>query len=295
MDAVTPQVNRTAAEMSRTVSAWHDAGESVALVPTMGALHDGHMALVKAAGERADRVAVSVFVNPTQFGPDEDFARYPRTLDADLQALAETGVADVVFAPGVEDLYPDGEAGQAIWVDTSGLDRVLCGRYRPDHFRGVATVVAKLFHACRPDIAVFGLKDAQQFVILRKMVRDLLFPVEIVGVPIQRDADGLALSSRNVYLSSEERNQSTVLFRAVERARELIESGERDATVIEVAMTTEIRKAALARVQYASVVDAQNLDPVAQITPGEEVLAAVAVYFGRTRLIDNVFSRSPSR
>ena len=295
MHAVTPQVISTVDQMSQVLRVWRRAGDSVALVPTMGALHEGHMALVEAAGERADRVIVSVFVNPTQFGPDEDYARYPRSLDTDVAKLAAVGVADAVFAPGVDDLYPDSEDGQVVWIDTTGLDRVLCGRYRPDHFRGVATVVAKLFNACRPDTAVFGLKDAQQFVILRKMVRDLLFPVNIVGVPIQREADGLALSSRNVYLSSEQRAQSTVLFASVERARSLIEEGERDATVIEMAMTSELRKSPLARVQYASVVDANNLTPVAQIELGSEVLAAVAVYFGSTRLIDNVFSRSPSR
>lgn len=295
MHALTPQVISTVDEMSKTLQAWRLAGETVALVPTMGALHDGHIALVRDAGERADRVIVSVFVNPTQFGPDEDYARYPRSLETDVSKLAAGGIADAVFAPGVDELYPDGESGQVVWVDTTGLDRVLCGRYRPDHFRGVATVVAKLFNACRPDMAVFGLKDAQQFVILRKMVRDLLFPVNIVGVPIQRDDDGLALSSRNVYLSNEERAQAAVLFAAVERARALIESGERDATVIEIAMTSELRRSQLARVQYASVVDARDLTPVAHIEPGSEVLAAVAVYFGATRLIDNVFSQSPTR
>ncbi len=272
-------------------------GERLALVPTMGALHEGHLALVRTAKERADRVVVSVFVNPTQFGPGEDYERYPRDLEGDAQQLEALGV-DVLFAPTVEAMYPgeplDDQEPALAWVEVERLDEHLCGRYRPGHFRGVTTVVAKLFNACKPHVAVFGRKDAQQFVIIRRMVEELLFDVEIVGVPTVREPDGLALSSRNAYLSADERAQATVLYRAVEAARKRIQAGEQRGRAIVEAMRKELDRAPDARVQYAEVVDAATLQPLDRIEAGQHVLVAVAVFFGETRLIDNAFVRASS-
>ncbi len=261
------------------------AGRRLALVPTMGALHEGHLALVRAAKERADHVTVSVFVNPTQFAPGEDYARYPRTLDADLAALAAEGGVDVVFAPGVEAMYPFG-LPPFTTVRVRDLDRRLCGAFRPGHFEGVATVVAKLFLACRPHLAVFGEKDAQQLAILRRMTKELGFGIELVGHPIVREADGLALSSRNRYLTAEERAQAVVLSQALRAVREHAEAGERDPQALVDAMTSAVAEAPLARLQYAEVVDAETLQPVDTLAPGR-YLAALAVFFGATRLIDN--------
>lgn len=275
------------------------AGHRVALVPTMGALHDGHLALVRSALARADRVVVSIFVNPTQFGPDEDYEAYPRELDADQRKLEERGV-DVLFAPSVAEMYPaeaveDGPpAGSLAWVAVERLDEHLCGAHRPGHFRGVTTVVTKLFHACKPHIAVFGRKDAQQFVILQRMVHDLLFDVEVVGVPTVREPDGLAKSSRNAYLSASERKQATVLHKAVETARTRIQEGEQQISAIVEPMLERLEQAPDARVQYAEVVDAHTLQPMERIRPGQHVLAAVAVFFGDTRLIDNAFVQAPA-
>lgn len=272
------------------------SGKRLALVPTMGALHEGHLQLVRAARERADYVVVSIFVNPTQFGPNEDFARYPRTLDRDVEALVRENLADAVYAPSVEELYPGGAGEDNLtWVTVDRLDEHLCGAYRLNHFRGVTTVVTKLFIVCKPHVAVFGTKDAQQLQILKRMTRDLCFDIEIVGVQTVREPDGLALSSRNRYLNEEERSQAVVLSRAVGVAKSQIEGGELVPTAIVESMRRELGKAPLARVQYAEVVDVETLQPLEYIRPGQEVLAAVAVYFGNTRLIDNVFARSPER
>ncbi|WP_457654718.1 pantoate--beta-alanine ligase [Rhodocaloribacter sp.] len=265
----------------------------LALVPTMGALHEGHLALVREAHRHADHVTVSIFVNPTQFAPGEDYEQYPRTLETDLEKLERLGFVDAVFAPSPAGMYPDGPAGHRTWVVVEGLDEHLCGRFRPGHFRGVTTVVTKLFLACRPHVAVFGRKDAQQFLILRRMVRDLNFGVEILGVPTVREPDGLALSSRNVYLTPSERAQATVLSRAVSEAKRLAEAGEQRTKVLVEAMLRTIAETPDARVQYAEVVDTETLQPVETLEPGREALAAVAVFFGQTRLIDNAFFRSP--
>ncbi|WP_456428819.1 pantoate--beta-alanine ligase [Rhodocaloribacter sp.] len=267
----------------------------LALVPTMGALHEGHLALVREARRHADHVTVSIFVNPTQFAPGEDYEQYPRTLDADLERLERLGFVEVVFAPSPAGMYPGGPAGHRTWVTVEGLDEHLCGRFRPGHFRGVTTVVTKLFLACRPHVAVFGRKDAQQFLILRRMARDLNFGVEIVGVPTVREPDGLALSSRNVYLSPSERAQATALSRAVSEAKRLAEAGEQRTKVLVEAMLRALAQAPDARVQYAEVVDTETLRPIEILEPGQEALAAVAVFFGHTRLIDNAFFRSPRR
>jgi len=268
-------------------------GQRLALVPTMGALHDGHLALVQEAKKHADHVAVSIFVNPTQFGPNEDFNRYPRDLGGDMQRLETVG-CDAVFAPTVEEMYPFGQQDEAVWVTVEGLDDHLDGPMRPGHFRGVTTVVAKLFHACQPDVAMFGQKDAQQLAILRRMTRALLFPVQIVGLATVRDADGLALSSRNRYLTADERAQAPVLHRALRRIEALVAEGERRVSALIEAGRSEIAAAPLARVQYVAVVDAATLAPVETLAPGQKALAALAVHFGTTRLIDNVSLTVPA-
>lgn len=284
----------------RAMQQWADevraAGRRLALVPTMGALHEGHLALVRAAAARGDVVAVSIFVNPTQFGPGEDFERYPRTLQADVDRLAAVGeeVEVVVFAPSVQEMYPNGQASHLTWVTVERLDEHLCGAFRPGHFRGVTTVVAQLFLICKPHVAVFGRKDAQQLLILQRMVRDLHFDVEVVGVPTVREADGLARSSRNIYLRDAERAQARVLSEAVAAARRRIEEGEQEAEAVVESMRLTLAQAPLARVQYAEVVDVETLQPLRRIEPGRDVLAAVAVYFGNTRLIDNAFVRAPA-
>ena len=283
----------TVAAMQARADDRRRAGKTLALIPTMGALHDGHLALVEAAKAHGDHLTVSLFVNPTQFAPGEDFERYPRTLEKDREALEGGGGVDVLFAPGVEEMYPGGQAQQRIWVDVEQLDAHLCGRYRSGHFKGVVTVVSKLFLCCKPHAAVFGLKDAQQYLILRRLSRDLLFGVEIIGVPTVREPDGLALSSRNVYLSPDERAQAVVVSQAVVAARQRIEEGEQQVQGVVETMLRVIAQAPAAQVQYAEVVSTETLQPIIQIEPGQDVLAAVAVFFGKTRLIDNAFVRAP--
>lgn len=287
------EVIRTVAGMQAHAHQARRAGHVLALVPTMGALHEGHLALVRTARQQADHITVSIFVNPTQFAPDEDFEEYPRRLEDDLEALNTLGGVDAVFAPSVDEMYPDGQEAQRVWVEVDGLSEHLCGRYRPGHFRGVATVVMKLFHACLPHVGVFGKKDAQQFLILRRMVRDLSMDVEIVGVPTVREPDGLALSSRNRYLSANERAQAVVLSQAVETARERILKGEQRPSAIVEAMRNKLAQAPDADVQYVELVNTTSLTPVSQLEPEQEVLAAVAVFLGDTRLIDNAFVQVP--
>ena len=290
-------------DLLRTVDAMHahaDAarasGQTLALVPTLGALHDGHLALIRTALEKADHVTVSVFVNPTQFGPEEDYDDYPRDLDGDRATLEALGV-DAMFAPPVEEMYPfagdDALPNPLSWVSIERLDAHLCGAHREGHFRGVTTVVTKLFHACTPDIGVFGKKDAQQYVILQRLVEALLLDIEIVGVPTVREPDGLAKSSRNEYLSPGQREQASVLYEAVTAAQEAIEGGEQEARAVVGAMENLLATAPDADVQYADVVDAHTLQPVDHLASGQNVLAAVAVFFGDTRLIDNAFVEVP--
>lgn len=269
--------------MSKWTLGNRTAGQSVALVPTMGALHDGHLHLVEVAAREADRVVVSIFVNPTQFGPGEDYEAYPRSLDADLKALQSHGMAHAVFAPSVADMYPS--RPNETWVTVDGLDDWLCGRSRPGHFKGVTTVVARLFARVMPDVAIFGMKDAQQFFILRRMAADMGFPVRLVGVPTVRAADGLAMSSRNAYLTAAERIDAPRLFRAVSVAKDLLETGERRPALLEAAMRDVLGDV---DIDYACVVDTESLQPVAELVSGMQILAAVAVRYGRARLIDNV-------
>jgi pantoate--beta-alanine ligase len=280
------EILRTCAEL-REWSRWerNDGGNTIGLVPTMGALHPGHASLIRAARETTAFVAVSIFVNPTQFGPHEDFARYPRSFEADC-ALAEAEGARVIFAPSVEEMYP---AGATTFVEVGGLSDRLDGKPRPGHFRGVATVVAKLFIASEADRAFFGQKDAAQVAVLRRMAADLRLATEIVVCPIVRDPDGRALSSRNVYLSPAERTQALALSRAVRKAEAIVAQGDRRAAAL-IAAATEILTAEPAiRVDYVELVDWAALFPVETVSPG--TLFAVAAWVGTTRLIDNtVFS-----
>ena len=280
--------------MQAAADAARAAGRRLVLVPTMGALHDGHLALVSDARTRGDHVTVSVFVNPTQFGPGEDFDAYPRTLDADLTALDAGGGVDAVFAPTASEMYPFGLPPKTA-ISVADLGRHLCGPHRPGHFEGVATVVAKLFLACRPHAAVFGEKDAQQLAVLRRMTAELGFGIEVIGHPIVREADGLALSSRNRYLTAEERVQAASLHRALVAAEAAVAGGERSGPALEALLRREVEAAPLARVQYAQVVDADTLQPAERLgrggPSGGRYLAALAVFFGETRLIDNTTLR----
>ena len=280
--------------MSRA-SALRAEDRSIALVPTMGALHEGHLELVREAERRGDVVVVSIFVNPTQFGPSEDFDRYPRHLEQDIDLLRSImQMPAIVFAPAVEDIYPGRDLErQPIRYVVQELDRWLCGRYREGHFDGVVTVVAKLLNIVRPHLALFGLKDAQQFVILRRLVSDFFFGTELVGIPTVREEDGLAMSSRNRYLNAEERRQAGALSRAVFDAVEDIRRGEQRVLGIVTAMRETIGRSELARLQYAEVVSSDDLQPLETIEPGMEVLVAVAAYFGETRLIDSGFVIAP--
>ena len=260
----------------------------VVLVPTMGALHDGHAALIDHARHLAGRgglVVVSIFVNPTQFGPAEDFTRYPRTLDADRKLCVEHG-ADVIFHPTAEAMYP---SGFSAFVDESEVSARLCGASRPGHFRGVCTVVLKLFQITQPDSAVFGLKDFQQCAVIRRMVRDLNVPVRIVPVETVREPDGVALSSRNRYLSAEERTQAAVLRRALLAAAAAFKAGETSAAKLRRLLLKTIATAPLARLDYAEIADADTLRPVREVR--RNTVLALAVFFGKTRLIDNLWLR----
>ena len=272
---------KTETDLRRQVDDWRAAGEKIGFVPTMGALHEGHLSLVRIAREHADRVVASVFVNPTQFGPNEDFSRYPRQPEKDAGMLAEAG-CDLLFLPEVETLYPP---GNATFVEPAGAANGLEGALRPGHFRGVATVVCALFNLVRADAAVFGEKDGQQLAVIRQMVRDLHLPIEIVPGPTLREADGLAMSSRNAYLSAEERLAATVLYRALRAAEELIGAGERRAEPVRQRMRDVLNTEPLALVEYAEVVDAESFQPVETLT-GRLVLP-LAVRIGGTRLIDN--------
>jgi len=254
----------------------------------MGALHEGHLSLVRAARAQAELVVASIFVNPTQFGPNEDLAKYPRAFETDCDFLRREGV-ELLFAPAVEEMYAQaGGSGPTsdTWVTVEGLSEKLDGKSRPGHFRGVATVVAKLFHAVEPDAAFFGQKDAAQVAVIRRMVRDLNLPVEIVVCPIVRDPDGLAMSSRNAYLSAEERRQALVLSKALGRVKALVDSGETSSAALIAAGREEFAKEPAVRLDYFEVVNAETLDAVPDVSAG--TLVAVAAYVGSTRLIDNL-------
>lgn len=270
------------AEVRRRVDEWRGTGDTVALVPTMGNLHPGHLSLVEEARRHADRVVVSVFVNPTQFGPGEDFDSYPRTLEADAGQLRDAGV-EVLFAPSVDEMYPLGE--NRTWVEVQGLGDYLCGADRPGHFRGVTTVVSKLFHIVWPDVAVFGEKDFQQLAILRRMTEEMLFPIRIIGAATQREADGLARSSRNGYLSDAERARAPLLQQHLQDARRAIQGGERDYRALEKRQRLSLADHGF-DVDYFSVANATTLAPAGP--HDQELVIAAAARLGKPRLIDNV-------
>lgn len=258
-------------------------GKSIGFVPTMGYLHDGHLSLARVAKEECDHVVMSIFVNPTQFSPGEDFDKYPRDMDRDRRLAEKEGV-DIIFAPGAEEMYPD---GQPAYVEVKGaLTETLCGRSRPGHFRGVLTVVARLFDICVPDRAYFGQKDAQQATVIKRMVEDEDIPVEIRVMPIVRETDGLAMSSRNTHLSEDERRQALGLFRSLERAKEMIARGELSSGRIKEEMTGILAEGRDVSIDYVEIVDSSILKPLDEVR--ENTLIAVAAFVGGTRLIDNV-------
>ena len=276
------EVVREIGEVRRLLEPARRAGKSIGFVPTMGYLHEGHLSLVEKARVENDRVVVSIFVNPTQFGPGEDSQRYPRDLPRDLDLCARAGVG-LVFTPEPSEMYP---AGFQTRVEVESLSQGLCGGSRPGHFRGVATVVAKLFAIVQPDRAYFGEKDAQQLRVIERMTMDLSLPVRIVPVPTLRESDGLAMSSRNVYLGAEERRAALVLYRALMLARDLTAAGMRRAAEIKRRMLSLIEAEPMARLDYLAIVDSDTLAPVEELQ--KPVLIALAVYIGKTRLIDNI-------
>jgi pantoate--beta-alanine ligase len=271
----------------RNMSTFHDLSTTrrsfsgmVGLVPTMGYLHEGHLSLIRRAREECDHVFVSIFVNPTQFGPKEDLSKYPRDLERDFRLIEP--YTDIVWTPSDEMMYPK---GYQTWVEVEALTKVLEGAMRPGHFKGVTTVVAKLFNGVQPHRAYFGQKDAQQVAVIRQMVRDLNFPIEIVVCPTMREPDGLAMSSRNVYLDTNQRKAATVLFRALSAAKELYEAGERSGEKLRQTMKDVIAAEPLAQMQYVSCADYDTLEELDEITG--KALLSMAVFFGKTRLIDN--------
>ncbi|MGM0471480.1 MAG: pantoate--beta-alanine ligase [Bacillota bacterium] len=276
------EVVKSISEVRELITREQEVGNEIGLVPTMGCFHEGHLALMEAAKQNNDTVVVSIFVNPTQFEPDEDYEDYPRDLDRDLKMAEEVGV-DIVFAPPVDEIY----LPQAVTkVVVEELTDQLCGACRPNHFTGVTTIVAKLFNIIDPDRAYFGQKDAQQVVVVRRMVKDLNFDLEIETIPIQREEDGLAVSSRNQYLDQQEREAATVLFESLQLGRKLINDGERSAEVVRDSIINQIQSEPLAEIDYVEVVDHNTLEPCTKLEG--EILIALAVYVGQARLIDNL-------
>ena len=271
----------TVKEVRTKINEWKKQGLTVGFVPTMGYLHEGHKSLMEAARAHNDKVAVSIFVNPMQFGPSEDLKTYPRDFNRDIKLCESVGV-DLIFHPEPSEMYDDNFCS---YVDMNGLTEELCGKSRPGHFRGVQTVVLKLFNIVKPDRAYFGQKDAQQLAVIKRMVADLNADVEIIGCPIIREADGLAKSSRNTYLSKDERAAALILSKSLDIGKKLIEQGETDAKKVIEAISNNIKTEPLARIDYVSAVDFNTIKPVDKI--GKSVLIAIAVYIGKTRLIDN--------
>ncbi len=271
----------TVNEVREQVKKWRSEGLSVGLVPTMGFLHEGHQSLIAASVKENDRTVVSIFVNPTQFGPNEDFEAYPRDIKKDMALCDETG-ADLIFNPEPEEMYPD---GFCTYTNITGMSAALCGKSRPIHFKGVCTVVSKLFNIVCPDMAYFGEKDAQQLAIIKRMVKDMNIPIEIKGCPIVRESDGLAKSSRNTYLSASEREAALILSKAIFAGRDMVKAGERDAKKVVEAMTEIIKSEPLAAIDYVEMVDVETMQSI-DVIEGN-ILCAIAVKIGKTRLIDN--------
>ena len=279
------QIVHKITEVREIVSAWRKEGLTVGLVPTMGYLHEGHQSLIRKSVEQNDRTVVSVFVNPIQFGPNEDLASYPRDINRDMQKVEEVG-GDLIFNPEPAEMYPGHFTS---FIDTTETTELLCGAVRPIHFRGVCTVVGKLFNIGCPDRAYFGQKDAQQLATIKRFVRDLNFPIEIVPCPIVREDDGLAKSSRNTYLSPEERKAALILSKSLKMGKKAIEDGEKNSQKIIDIITANLKTEPLARIDYVEVVDFENIQRVDTIQG--ETLVAIAVYIGKTRLIDNFICR----
>ena len=278
-------IANTISQVRDQIRQWRREGLTVGLVPTMGYLHEGHGSLVEKAAEDCDRVVASVFVNPTQFAPGEDLASYPRDFERDCEILEKQGCS-MVFHPSVDEMYPDGNGKTDTYIEIlNDMPKQLCGRTRPNHFRGVCTVVGKLFNIVLPDKAYFGEKDAQQLAIIRRMVRDLSYGIEIVGCPIVREPDGLAKSSRNIHLKPDERKAAVALYRSLKIAEEMASDGEKSSKTVTDAVRAEIEKEPLAEVEYVSAVDSLSMEPVE--TVGKGTLIAIAVRIGQTRLIDN--------
>lgn len=274
-------VSRTA-ELKRSLATTKRAGKKIGFVPTMGAFHEGHLSLIRACRKENHFCVVSIFVNPTQFGPAEDYQKYPRNLKKDAVMAKKEG-ADLIFAPRATEVYPD---GYRTFVEVEGFSQKLCGRYRSGHFRGVATVILKLFNLVQPDKAYFGWKDAQQLIIIKKMAENLNLPVEIVGLPTVREPDGLAMSSRNRFLSPEERKAAPALYQTLLRIKETVESGKNGLKEAVVEARNFLRKNSLIKLQYLEAVDLKTLEPVKERE--KEVLVAIAAFLGKTRLIDNI-------
>lgn len=275
------KVVKTVKEVREIVSEWRSQGLTIGLVPTMGFLHEGHQSLIQRSASENDCTVVSVFVNPIQFGPNEDLEAYPRDLNRDMKAVEEAG-GDIIFNPEPSEMYPGHFTS---FIDTTETTELLCGAVRPIHFRGVCTVVGKLFNIVMPDRAYFGQKDAQQLATVKRFVRDLNFPLDIVACPIIREADGLAKSSRNTYLNSEERKAALILSQSLKKGKEAIDNGERDSQKVISIIRENLEKEPLARIDYVEVVDFENIQRIARIEG--ETLVAIAVYIGKTRLIDN--------
>ena len=271
-------------ELRRVVDDWKSHGHRVSFVPTMGALHEGHLSLVRAAKADGAKVIVSIFVNPLQFGPSEDFARYPRTLKEDIEKLT-TADADIVFAPSATEIYPE---GFQTTIRNEKMSAGLCGKFRPGHFEGVLTVVAKLLNIVSPDVAIFGKKDYQQWRLIERMAKDLQMPLEIRGIDTVREADGLAMSSRNRYMNDDERSQASLIFGGLSAAREFWQKGERSTETVRAKFLESIAKCERMKMQYAEIVDSQTLAQFGEKLPEKNLVMIVAVLFGDVRLIDNL-------
>lgn len=271
----------TIKDVKEIVEKWKNEGLSIGYIPTMGYLHEGHSSLIKKAGEENDKVIVSIFVNPIQFGPNEDYSTYPRDLTKDKELCEKIG-ADLIFNPEVSEMYPNKIYSH---VNVNTLTEKLCGEKRPGHFQGVCTILTKFFNILNPTKAYFGQKDAQQLAVIKKMVEDLNFPIEIIGCPIVRESDGLAKSSRNSYLNAKERKAALILNKSLKEALKVLESGEKNLNIIKDIIINTINKEPLAKIDYVSIVDSKTLQPVKELH--SSILVAIAVYIGKTRLIDN--------
>jgi len=280
------KVAKTIESVRRLVKAARIAGRKIGFVPTMGALHIGHISLIEAAKKNCDFVVVSIFVNPTQFGPNEDFTKYPRPIEADLNICRKAGV-DVIFAPTPQEMYP---AENLTLVEVEKISEPLCGKFRPGHFRGVATVCAKLFNIVLPDVAYFGQKDAQQAIVIKRMVADLNMPLKIVVCPTVREKTGLAMSSRNQYLTPQQKKDAAYIYKSLQKCRQMIKQGGRDTKKIIAEMRKVLKQIPSVEIQYVSIVDAETLQNIDKVA--DKILVAVAVKVGSTRLIDNILTEA---